>query len=154
MMVVTAKVKKRNILIVLAAVLAILAVLFIPGKKTEQPTAAAVTDKAETNEQRIAYLQSLGWEINPTPAETQEVMIPADASEVFERYNELQKSQGYDLNDYAGKAVKRYVYEITNYPEASGSYRATLLVHKGRIIGGDVASTEAGGTMHSLQMPT
>lgn len=154
MMVVTAKLKKRNILIVIAAIIAILAVLFIPGKKAEQTTAAQVTDKAETNEQRVAFLSSLGWEVNEAPVETQEVMIPAEANEVYERYNELQKSQGYDLDDYAGKSVKRYVYEITNYPDAAGSYRATLLVHKGRIIGGDVASTDAGGVMHSLQQPT
>lgn len=153
MMVVTAKLNKRNILIVIAAIIAILALLLIPGKKAET-TAAQVTDKAETNEQRVEFLRSLGWEVNEAPVETQEVMIPAEENEVYNRYNELQRSQGYDLNDYAGKSVKRYVYEITNYPDAAGSYRATLLVHKGHIIGGDVASTEAGGVMHSLQQPT
>lgn len=153
-MVVTAKLKKRNILILLAVLAAILAVLFIPGRKTNETAGTSAAEKVETNEQRVAFLQNLGWEVEESPVETQEVTIPAEENEVYTRYNELQKSQGYNLNDFAGKTVKRYVYEIKNHPDAAGTYRATLLVHKGRVIGGDVASTDAGGQMHSLQMPT
>lgn len=154
MMVLTAKVKKRNILIFLAAVAAILAVLFLPGKKQQETSGAEVVEKVVTNEDRVAFLKNLGWEVNPSPAETQEVLIPAEQNEVFSRYNELQKSQGYDLSDLAGKTVKRYVYEITNHPDAAQPYRATLLVHKDKVVGGDVASIAAGGTMHSLQFPS
>ena len=153
-MVLTAKVKKRNILIFLAAVAAILAVLFLPGKKQQEASGSELMEKVVTNEDRVAFLKNLGWEVSPSPTETQEVLIPAEQNEVFGRYNELQKSQGYELSDLAGKAVKRYVYEITNHPDTTQPYRATLLVYKDRVVGGDVASTAAGGTMHGLQFPS
>ena len=79
--------------------------------------------------------------------------IPTDPSEVFERYNDLQISQGFDLHEYSGKSVKRYVYEITNYPNSEDTYYATLLIYKNAVIGGDVCSSAQGGTMHSLNMP-
>ena len=87
------------------------------------------------------------------PKQTQEVRIPTEPSEVFERYNDLQISQGFDLHEYSGKSVKRYVYEITNYPNSEDTYYATLLIYKNAVIGGDVCSSAQGGTMHSLNMP-
>jgi len=60
----------------------------------------------------------------------------------MERYNALQKSQGFDLTSYVGKDVQRYVYEVLNAPDAKGKVYATLLVYDCRIIGGDV--TDAG----------
>ena len=151
-MVITAKVKKRNIAIIAAAVVAILLLLFLPGKA--KTTAANVGIKAETNEQRIAFLESFGWAVDASPTETQEVRIPGEPNEVFERYNELQKLHGYDLSDYAGKHVKRYVYRVTNHPDADGNYQATVLIYRGKVIGGDIASTDAGGKMHGFNMPT
>ena len=85
--------------------------------------------------------------------QTQEVRIPTDPSDVFERYNDLQLAQGFDLHDYAGKTVRRYVYEIENYPGGDGQYYATLLICKGAVIGGDVCAAEKGGVMHGFAMP-
>lgn len=154
MMVITAKVKKRNIAIIIAAIAAILLFLLLPGKSESKTTGTNAGIKAETNEQRIAFLESFGWTAEASPIETQEVRIPDEENEIFARYNELQKSQGYDLSEYAGKNVKRYVYHITNHPDADGNYQATILVYKGKIIGGDVASTDAGGKMHSFNTPS
>jgi len=154
MMVITAKVKKRNIAIIVAAIAAILLLLFLPGKAKSKSTAATATVKAETNEQRMAFLESFGWATDASPIETQEVRIPGEPNEVFDRYNELQKTQGYNLSEYAGKTVKRYVYRVTNHPDTDGNYQATILIYKGKIIGGDIASTDAGGKMHGFNMPT
>ena len=87
------------------------------------------------------------------PVKTQQVTVPADPSEVFLRYNELQISQGYDLLQYSGKELTRYVYRITNYPDESGVYYATLLVKDGQVVGADVASSAKTGVMHGLKMP-
>lgn len=152
MMVITAKVKKRNIAIIAAVIAAVLLLLFLPGKKSTESAAAKGTAKVETNEQRIAFLESFGWATENAPLEMQEVRIPTEKNEVFDRYNELQKSQGYDLTEYAGKNVKRYVYLITNHPEQE-DFRATLLVYRGKVIGGDIASTSSGGKMHGFNMP-
>ena len=111
------------------------------------------TAAAATNEQRVAYLNSLGWQVEPEPVKTQQVIVPADPSEVFLRYNELQISQGYDLLQYSGKELTRYVYRITNYPDESGVYYATLLVKDGQVVGADVASSAKTGVMHGLKMP-
>ena len=151
-MVVTAKVKKRNLLIVLAAIAAILAMLLWPSGE-EKKTANTVTEKVETNDDRVAFLRQFGWDVNEAPLETQEVRIPEEPNEVFSRYNELQQSQGYDMDNFAGKVVKRYVYDIKNHPDASGSYRATIFIYRGKVIGGDVASTDAGGQMHGFAIP-
>ena len=111
------------------------------------------TAAAATNEQRVAYLNSLGWQVEPEPVKTQQVTVPADPSEVFLRYNELQVSQGYDLLQYSGQELTRYVYRITNYPDESGVYYATLLVKDGQVVGADVASSAKTGVMHGLKMP-
>ena len=110
-------------------------------------------EQVESNEDRIAYLASFGWEVEANPIETQEVKIPETFPEVLEKYNELQKEQGYDLTQYAGKQVKRYVYEVTNYPDTNDQYYATLLVYKDAVIGADITSASQTGTMHGLQMP-
>ena len=111
------------------------------------------TAAAATNEQRVAYLNSLGWQVEPEPVKTQQVTVPADPSEVFLRYNELQVSQGYDLLQYSGQELTRYVYQVTNYPDSSGTYYATLLVKDGQIVGADIASSAKNGVMHGLKMP-
>ena len=151
MMVVTAKLKKRNLLIFGAALAAILLVLFWPSKKERSPQVPAFS--VSTNEGRVAFLKNLGWEVAETPTETQQIVIPAEENEVFTRYNELQKAQGYDLNKFAGKIAKRYVYEVTNHPDSGQTYYLTLLVCKDKVIGGDVASSAAGGKMYTMQFP-
>ena len=70
---------------------------------------------------------------------------------MYSRYNDLQKSQGYDLSQYAGKTVMRYVYEVTNYPNAEQPVYATLLVYKNQIIGGDITNTAAKGAIQGLK---
>ena len=91
--------------------------------------------------------------MEPEPVQTQHVRVPTEPGEVFLRYNELQISQGYDLLQFSGKELTRYVYRITNYP-AEGSYYATLLVKDGEIVGADVASSAKDGVMHGLNMPS
>ncbi len=152
MMVITAKMKKRNIFIILAAIVALLLLLFRPSGNAGTAANSDVSHKADTNEDRIAFLESFGWKVEPSPKESQDVRIPSGENEVFSRYNELQKSQGYDLSRYAGKTAKRYVYKITNHPDG-GEYYATVLVRDGTVIGGDVASSEPGGKMHGFSMP-
>ena len=152
MMVITAKVKKRNILIALVAIAAILAVLFWPGSKDSGQETAEIICKAETNDERIAFLRQFGWDVADAAVETQEVRIPTEPNEVFTRYNELQKQQNFDLEQYAGKVVKRYVYDVLNHPDGE-NYRATLFVYRGKVIGGDVSCTEQNGKMHGFAKP-
>lgn len=152
MLVMTAKVNKKKIAIILAAAAALIAGLFLlfGGGSDAQPTAAG---NAGSNEQRVAFLESFGWKVSASPTESGQVRIPAQASEVFDRYNALQKSQGFDLNAFAGKTVMRYVYKVTNYPNATEAVYATLLVYQDRVIGGDITDTSVKGVVRGLRMP-
>ena len=152
MMVMTAKVNPKKIFLVLAAVVAmILAVIWLwPAGDGPQPPTAKIT----TNDDRVAFLANLGWDVTVTPTETMQVRIPENDDAVFRRYNDLQKSQGYDLSAYSGKAIMRYVYRINNYPGATEPVYATLLIYKDQVIGGDVTNTSPGGTVRSLQRPS
>ena len=102
----------------------------------------------------LAFLKSFGWEVTTSPKESSQVRIPSNSSEVFDRYNALQKSQGYDLSQFAGKTVMRYVYQVNNYPGASEPVYATLLVYKNQIIGGDITDTSAKGVIRGFQKPS
>ena len=151
MLVMTAKVDKKKIAVVLAAVIVLVAgLIMLFGGKDSTPT---VSTNVSNNDARVAFLKSFGWDITTSPAESSQVRIPTESSEVFDRYNQLQKSQGYDLSAYAGKTVMRYVYRINNYPNATEPVYATLLVYKNQIIGGDVTDTSAKGVVRGFKMP-
>ena len=156
MMIVSAKVSKRKLLTgVLVAVGVVLLLVFLCSKadvNADTPPDTPTTGEAATNEQRLEFLSSFGWEVSQTPEETQEVRIPETFNEVFDRYNRLQQSQGYDLTPFAGKTAKRYVYRILNHPDGPDHF-VTLLICKNEIIGGDVTGTGQGGSMHGFAMP-
>ena len=151
MLVMTAKVDKKKILIIAAAVVVVIAGIFlILGTGDSAPT---VSTGVTNNDARVAFLKSFGWDVTTSPQESGQVRIPEAGNEVFDRYNALQKSQGYDLSAYAGKTVMRYVYQINNFPNASAPVYATLLIYKNQVIGGDVTDTSAKGAIRSFKMP-
>ena len=154
MMIMTAKVDfKKIILIAAGAAVLILAAIFLLGGTEGDTVPAPTALQAGSNDGRVQFLKDLGWDVSTSPTESGQVKIPAGSSEVFDRYNLLQKGQGYDLSTYAGKTVMRYVYKINNYPGALAPVYATVLVHNDRVIGGDVTDTAPGGRIHSLKMP-
>ena len=151
MMVMTTKVDIKKILIVLAAVVAVIvAVLLLFGGNSDTPTD---TTAVANNDARAKFLEGFGWQVSTSPTESSQVRIPQEQSEVYSRYNALQKSQGYDLSQFAGKTVMRYVYKINNFPGATEPVYATLLVHKNQVIGGDVTDTSPKGKIQGFTMP-
>ena len=151
MMVMTAKVDMKKIALILGAIAAgIIGIILLFGGDSAQTTSAPA---ASNNDARVKFLQSFGWDVENSPAESSQVRIPENTSEVFDRYNQLQKSQGYDLSKLAGKNAMRYVYKVNNYPGATDPVYATLLVYKNQIVGGDVTDTSAKGKVQSFKMP-
>ena len=150
MMFMTAKVDLKKIAMVLGAIAAViiaLLLLFGGGAEAQTTSAPAVTN----NDARVGFLKGFGWEVTNSPAESSQVRIPENTSEVFDRYNRLQKSQGYDLSQYAGKNVMRYVYKVNNFPDATDPVYATVLVYKNQVIGGDITDTSAGGKVQGFK---
>ena len=150
MMVMTAKVDMKKIALILGGIAAVIIgiILFFGGGDDAQTTSAA---PVSNNDSRVKFLTEQGWDVAASPAESSQVRIPEETSEVFDRYNQLQKSQGYDLKNFAGKNVMRYVYKVNNYPGATEPVYATLLVYKNQIIGGDVTDTAAGGKVQAVK---
>ena len=149
MMIMTAKVNIKKVLIALAAAAGVILALILllgGGNSSQQTSAPSIA----SNDGRIQFLQNLGWQVHASPAESGQVRIPTEQNQIFTRYNDLQKSAGYDLSQYAGKTVMRYVYKVTNFPGATEPVYATLLVYKDQVIGGDITDTAAKGTMQAL----
>ena len=120
-----------------------LILIFVSGQFS---FAAESPQNADTNERRIAFISSLGIKVDENCEETREITIPTNFSDVYEEYNKLQRSAGYDLTAYMGCKVMRYTYKII-YSEK----RVDLLVFDGRVIGGDIVSYELDGKIEPLK---
>lgn len=107
----------------------------------------------KTAEDRVAYLESYGWKVSPDPVSVEELLIPEEFDETYDQYLALQSGQGFDLTKYQGKRVKRYTYEVTNYPTGETGVQAGLLLYKNTVVGGEVLSSDLGGFIHGLAMP-
>ena len=103
-----------------------------------------------TLEGRTAYLQSLGWEIDPDSESFRTVIVPDQLEGIMAQYNKMQLRQGYDLNRHLGETCLQYCYEVTNYPDADGKVLVSLYLQDGEIIAADVHSTALNGFMHGL----
>lgn len=148
----TAKVDLKKILMIVGAVAAVvIALILLLGNSSDAADTAAPA--VSGNDARVEFLKGFGWEVAASPTESGQVKIPQSPSDVYDRYNALQKSQGYDLDPYAGKAVMRYVYKINNYPGAVDPVYATVLIYKNQVIGGDITDTSAKGAVQGFRMP-
>ena len=121
-----------------------------------QTTAAAQADPRgiRSNADRIAYLQRWGWIPAEEPASVEDVLIPKTFDASYDGYLSLQRSQGFDLEAYAGKTVKRYTYAIHNYPGLQKDIWASLLIWKRQVIGGEIYSRQGDGFTHGLAYPS
>ena len=158
MFILTARVNRRRLAAGAAALILLCgAALAIRGLSADRSVGAAASaaapKKVKTNENRIAYLESLGWQVNPDPIAVEELLIPEEFDETYGEYLALQESQGFHLNDYCGKRVKRYTYEITNYPTGETGVQAALLIYKNTVVGGEVLSAQLNGFLHGLEKP-
>lgn len=97
-------------------------------------------------EDAAIFLESKGWELEAGSCKTDEIIIPKDFSEVYERYNALQLKQGYDLTKYKTDTVIRYTFKVKNL-EGYENALAHVLTKGGKIIGGDICSSDLSGIM-------
>ena len=82
MMVLTAKVDKKKIAMVLAGIVAVIAVIaLLLGGGNDRP-ASSVTG-VTNNDDRVNFLSGFGWEVTTSPVESSQVRIPEKSSEVF-----------------------------------------------------------------------
>lgn len=155
MFIITARLPKKRVLAGGAAALCccILAVLaLVSGLGRGAVAVSAEVKNIKSNDDRLAYLNGLGWQVSPQPIATEELLIPEQFDDSYQGYLQLQADQGFDLNQYRGKRVKRYTYQLTNYPTQAEPVQIALLVYKNRVVGGQIQSS-SGSFLHGLTLP-
>lgn len=134
---------KIAVISALAVVLIALCVIIAVGRRVSVPDFATADEvgrystlAADTNAQ-AKFLSQFGIKIDKSTKKTDTVTIPKDFNEVYEDYNDLQLEAGLDLKPFRGEQVSRVVYKI-NKKEGY----ATLLIFRGRVIGGHLSTGE------------
>lgn len=157
MLIMTAKVPKRKLTwgVAAAALLCCCAIALNFGQAVREVSAPTLPSPkgVRSNQDRVEYLSAYGWQVSEEPIATQELLIPEEMDESYAEYLALQAEQGFNLEKYAGKRVKRYTYEVFNYPSGETGVQANLLIHKNTVVGGEVLSPRLDGFLHGLAMP-
>lgn len=73
------------------------------------------------------------------------ITVPKTWNEVYQRYNDLQQQQGFDLRPYKGKSVRRLVYAVKGSDTI-----VTVLVSDDHIIASDICDTRQGSDPQPL----
>ena len=144
--------KKTAVFIVLMAALLLIGIVLLVGAHNK---AAAVEHPkpitaVRSERHRVAYLAQYGWEVESPAQSSSTVVIPRRFTEVFERYNELQKQQGFDLSEYCGLEAELYTYKVTNCQDGDNVV-AQLYIRNDRVIAADVHSTALDGFMTGVK---
>ncbi len=151
--------KKIKVISVLCAVIAAgLGVLsYVFYKCAQQPISndkleLTVNNSAEDMAGILKFISNYGYSVLNEPDEIKEIVIPYEFNDVYLNYNEIQKSQGYDLTEYAGKCVKQWTFTVTDYPDFENTeyIKINILIYQGQVIGGDVCSVKSDGFMHGF----
>lgn len=150
MFVLTLKWNKKIALLLVAAIAVVLCAIIFSIGSGDGNGSPSISSKVKTNEDRVKFLQNLGWEVDETPISEKTVVIPKEFSEIYDTYNQLQLDQGYDLSQYKGLEATIYTYTVTNYTGYTGNVVADLYVMNYEVIGGDIHSLAIDGFMHGL----
>lgn len=122
--------------------IAVILLTFVTNHVNADSKSVSAVISASTDKERRDYLAGFGWDVD-TEFETKELTIPESWNTVYNDYNEIQISQGFDLTEYKGTAVTLYTYTVTNYKDLSQGVVADMLVCDGKLIGGDICNTSA-----------
>ena len=138
--------RKAAVCIVLAIAAALFLIVVLAGIQRN-----AANGKVESAEDAAEYLLGLGWEVDQNAVTIQTTVLPEYFDNTISAYNKLQLEQGFDLTEQAGREITVYLFPVTNYPNTSGDVLACLMTCKGKVIGGDIHSSELDGFMHALK---
>lgn len=102
-----------------------------------------------SNAMRVEFLNGCGLIVKPD-ADIQDITIPQHFGEIYEEYNELQKSQGFDLKKYAGEEAVLYRYTVLNCPEYPDNVTANMVICGNILIACDLTLNEENGFTKAL----
>ncbi len=143
--------KLVGVVVISAAVLALLIGIIPSVTLSSVETGVAVInselvfDGVETSADVAEFAKQFNIYVGNSPCETVELRIPQKFDAVLEKYNEIQKNQGLNLEKYKNKQVKRYTYAVLDDKGSeTGSY-LSIIVYKNRVVAGDISNNENGG---------
>ena len=149
----SSKIKKLSCVVLALVAVSLVAVFFVNSQSSPKVKKVNL-HTAETADDRLKFISDFGWIVDEDPVEVRQIAIPQEFDDVYNNYNQIQLSQGYDLTGFAGRSAKRWTYVIRNYPDVSSDedyVRINLLICDGKIIGGDVCSIKLDGFMHGFE---
>ena len=149
MLIVTTRLTRKKAALGVILLGAVLAGLILLVSRITAPKDTPVPQLTDS-QQRVEYLLSLGWEVEPEPLETLQFLLPAPLTEPYLTYNQLQLAQGFDLESCCGKQVSRFTYAVTNYPGRSQGVQANLYICEDLPVAGDICCPGAGGFQEPL----
>ena len=145
--------RRRIFLGIFSLALVICLSVLLVGCLKKSPNEASSGIFAATDADRIAYLNSLGWEAESDPIETLDLKLPEDLLTSWSDYVALQDAQALPFGAFAGQTIRRYTYRITNYPSVPNGVQANLYLCNDEIIGGDIIATGKKGFQAGLTFP-
>ena len=157
MFVFTAKLnrKKAVIFVIAFALLLVAIILAVSLRGVRRESRADTTAKPplaiRSEADAAAYLEALGWQVEPTPLEVQDIVIPREFRGVYADYVALQNQQGFPIEQYGGMDARRYTFRVLNYPTGEQEIVADLVVCGQAVIAGDIQSTALDGFMTGLK---
>jgi len=152
MLIWTAKFSRKKAVVTIIAFCLVMALLVVlTGRLSAEEGSAQI--KLLSNEDRVAYLEDLGWQIQPEPLETLQFILPEALEEPYLSYNTLQMAQGFDLSACCGKQISRYTYAVTNYPGRPTGVQANLYLCEEQPVAGDIFCPGTDGFQTTLVYP-
>ena len=137
--------KTRRALIVVLIAAALAGAVLARGSRGQMSAHYHV----DTTAGRVAYLNDLGWSVDPATEDVREDVVPSAFDRTLTAYNTLQRAQGFDLLPYAGRAITVVTYAVAGEPETL----VTLWICGGVVIAGDVHTAAMDGSMRGI-LPT
>lgn len=139
---------------VICAAVAVIVILLMPdtehsvsvnGTVSEYEQGKIRFDGIKDKDGVIRFVESLGYKVDADNVETVEVKIPSKTDAVLEEYNNLQKSQGFNLMKYKNKDAVRYTFKVKELPDEQtlpeDDVLLTVIMYKDKVIGGDLYFT-------------
>ena len=104
---------------------------------------------AADEEEIQKFAEQFGLKTKKEPVFVKEITIPEQFNEVYEHYNDIQKSVGLDLEKYKKAKCRLLSYRLDGY---NGDDRVllNLIICDDRVVAGDISEEKYNGFMLSL----
>lgn len=130
---------KKTIMFLVAVAVAIVSMVVAVRFSRNQTGMTDLGNDFGNQTTRISYLNLCG--LDAENEVQKDIKIPCEFSQVYQKYNEIQKQQGFDLSDYRGKSVRLFRY-------TAGDFTAELIVDEDNLIAGGAFDKD--GNMYAL----